>query len=158
MCRTCRAVFWLSSLCASSILLVSCTGIPPIEACDWIVMDMPHGGRRIAVEPDGSGTYTYGALPVFGSFPAGTFAFEELYHELRAVAERRPRETSETCGTVQFLTDWESSGDLFFVYDHDLLVDLLNTAFTNRMEPTFEWEIDAVRRLNEIWLAESEAP
>jgi hypothetical protein len=158
MCRTCRAVFWMSILCASSILLVSCAGIPAIEACDSIVLDMPHGGRWIVVETDGSGTYSYGALPAFGAFPTGTFVFEELYNELRAVAERKPRDTAETYGTVQFLTDRGSSGDLFFVYDRDLLVGLLNTAFANRVEPTETWEIEAVRRLNEIWMAEAEMP
>jgi len=158
MRRTRSAAFWLSIVCASSVLLASCGSIPAVEACDSIVLDMPHGGRRIAVETDGSGTYTYGALPAFGTFPAGTFVFEELYHDLRAVVERRPRETGEASGTVQFLTDPGSSGELFFVYDRDLLVDLLNTAFASRMEPTYEWQIEAVRRLNELWLAEAENP
>jgi hypothetical protein len=150
--------FQLSLLFSMTVLIASCSGIPALEACDSIVLDMPHGGRRIAVELDGSGTYSYGALPAFGTFEAGTFVFEELYNELRAVAERRPRETAEACGTVQFLTDRGSGGELFFVYDRELLAGLLNTAFANRAEPTEDWEIDAVRRLNEIWLAEAEMP
>jgi hypothetical protein len=158
MGRIRSAAFGLSLLCASSVLFASCGCIPAIEACDSIVLDMPHGGRWIAVEPDGSGTYSYGALPAFGTFDAGTFEFEELYNELRAVVERRPRDTAETCGTVQFYTSRGSGGESFFVYDHELLMGLLNTAFDNRVEPTEVWEIDAVRRLNEIWLAEGEAP
>lgn len=158
MCRMHGAAFWLSFLFASSILFASCVGIPAIEACDSIVLDMPHGGRRIMVEPDGSGTYSYGALPAFRVFGAGTFVFEELYNELRDTAERRPRDTAETYGTVQFINGRKSGGDLFFVYDRELLEGFLVTAFTNRMEPSEVWEIDAIRRLNEIWLAASETP
>ncbi len=145
-------------LMAFAALIASCGGIPSVEETRLIVVDFPHGGRRISVEPDGSGVYAYGALPALGSFEAGTFDFEEVHRKLRAVAERNRREAAEEFGTVQFLTDRGSEGALYFAYDRELLAGLLATAFENRVEPPGAGASDALQTLNELWLAEEEAP
>ncbi|MGB6850412.1 MAG: hypothetical protein WBG05_19600 [Thermoanaerobaculia bacterium] len=146
----------VSSLLA---LIVSCVAPPSVEECRLIVVDMPHGGRRIAIEPDGSGTYAYGALPAMGRFGTGTFDFRDVYGKLRSVAQPSRRESGEVYGTVQFLTDGQSESALHLFYDRELVTVLLATAFDNRAEPENAVESDIVQALNEIWLAEeTEAP
>ncbi len=146
-------------VCAFLAIAVSCIAPPPVEDFHLIVVDMPHGGRRIAIERDGSGTYAYGALPAFGRFGVGTFDFRDVYEKLQPVAPAGRRESSEEYGTVQFLTDRRSESALYFVYDRALVEALLAMAFESREEPENAVEHEMVRTLDEIWLAEeSEAP
>ena len=146
----------VSSLVA---LIASCAAPPSVEECRLIVVDMPHGGRRIAIQPDGSGTYAYGALPALGRFGTGTFDFRDVYGKLRSVAQPGRRESGEVYGTAEFITDEQSESVLYFFYDRELATLLLATAFDNRAEPGSAWENDIVQTLNKIWLAEeTEAP
>ena len=145
-----RAVF-VSALLA---MTVSCVARPSIEQSRLIVVDMPHGGRRIAVEPDGSGTYAYGALPAQGRFGVATFDFRDVFEKLQSVAQSNRKESGEEYGTVQFLTEQQSESVLYFVYDRELVTHLLATAFDNRVEPESAEATENLRTLNEIWLAE----
>lgn len=145
-----RAVFLISLLA----LIGSCVGSPSVEECSRIIVDMPHGGRRIAIEPDGSGIYAYGALPALGRFRTGTFDFRDVYGRLRNIAHPSRRGSGEIYGTVQFVTDEQSESPLYYLYDREMVTDLLATAFDNREEPESEWEEDSVQTLNKMWLAE----
>jgi len=156
ICKGSVRAIAVSSLLA---LIGSCVGSPPVEECSLIVVDMPHGGRRIAIEPDGSGTYAYGALPALGRFRTGTLDFRDVYGRLRNLAHPNRRDSGELYGTVQFVTDEQSESALYYLYDRELVTDLLATAFDKREEPERDWEEDSVQTLNKIWLAEgAEAP
>ena len=148
-------------MAASSLLALigSCVGSPAVGECSLIIVDMPHGGRRIAIQPDGSGSYAYGALPALGRYRTGTFDFGDVYGTLRNLAQPSRRDSGEIYGTVQFVTDEQSDSALYYLYDRELVTDLLATAFDNREKPESGWEEDSVQTLNKIWLAEgAEAP
>ena len=130
-----RAVVVISLLA----LIGSCVGSPSVEECSLIVVDMPHGGRRIAIEPDGSGSYAYGALPALGRFGTGTFDFRDVYGRLRSLAQPSRRDSGEVYGTVQFLTEEQSDSALYFLYDQETVTVLLATAFDNRAEGETDW-------------------
>jgi len=51
-----------------------------------VAFDMPHGGCRLSVNSDGSGTLAYGALPALIRVKPGTFEPALLADQLRAVA------------------------------------------------------------------------
>ena len=148
----------VSFLFAFAVLIAACGGLPSVEECNLLVVDYPHGGRRIMVEPDGSGRYAYGALPALGNFKPGTFDFEEVYARLNSVAERNRRESTEEFGTVQCLTDGESESILYFSYDRDVLIGLLAVAFENRVEQKGSEGGDALQTLHELWIADEEGP
>lgn len=51
-----------------------------------VTFDMPHGGCRLSVNSDGSGSLAYGALPAQIRVKPGTFLPSVLVNELRRVA------------------------------------------------------------------------
>lgn len=65
---------------APTISLGSASSTPLIS------FDMPHGGCRLSVNSDGSGTLGYGALPTLIRIKKGTFDAESLVRDLRAIA------------------------------------------------------------------------
>lgn len=58
----------------------------PVGSNPVVSFDMPHGGCRLSVNTDGSGTLGYGALPTSIRIKQGTFNAESLVRDLRAIA------------------------------------------------------------------------
>jgi hypothetical protein len=131
-------VFRLAILCIVLILLSGCVdGIPSVEECNTIVVDMPHGMWRIHVYPNGSGTYGYGALPQIGLIETGTFDFQALHADLstKVVSERNVQ--AEIHGTVQFCVQDDGCGELWYFYDREMAAQLFDLAYQNRAGSVF---------------------
>jgi hypothetical protein len=73
-----------------------------------VTFDMPHGGCRLLVNSDGSGSLTYGALPAWIKVKPGTFQPAALVDELRRVAiPQSDGEHPRPPGSVSFGTSEE---------------------------------------------------
>jgi hypothetical protein len=82
-----------------------------------VTFDMPHGGCRLRVNSDGSGSLAYGALPAWIKVKPGTFLPDALAEELRsAVIPISDGEHPRPPGSVQF----NASEELFWFGDKEL--------------------------------------
>jgi hypothetical protein len=132
-------------------LALACSGVPPAGKCDAIILDMPHGEWRIHVHPDGSGLYTYGALPALGRIEPGTFDFADIHARLAASVSAERRQQAHEYGAVQFCV---ASGDcepLWYFHDRDLADALFDTAWAHRSAPSTELEREMLETLDRMW-------
>ena len=136
-------------LCYGLCLAISVFGIAAAAAQDWwaVSVDMPHGGRRLVVESDGSARYFFGALPTAGRIKQDSFSFDRI---AQALAERA--EGERCAGDVMGLVTFHGQGQedsQHYICDQAFVLGLLAQAFRNR-EPA---EDERVRTLNRIWRA-----
>jgi micrococcal nuclease len=136
---------------------VGCGDVPPAEHSTLIVIDMPHGGQRIHVQRDGSGHYTYGALPTQGRFPAGTFDFAALHSQLAGLAEAERRQAAGDYGTVIFCRGAGDCSDILYFYDKKHADRLFRLAYENRLPPAAEWQAAGLQALDRIWARSGQA-
>jgi len=93
-----------------------------------VTVDMPHGGCRLIVNSDGSGSLTYGALPAWIRVKPGTFQPAALVDELRRVAiPQSGDEHPRPLGSVSF----GKSEELFLFSDKELARVNFLKAFSN---------------------------
>jgi hypothetical protein len=110
-----------------------------------VVFDMPHGGCRLSVNSDGSGSLAYGALPARVRIKPGTFMPSVLVAELeRAVVPRSGGAQSLPSGSVKF----GSSEELFWFNDGELSRVHFHKALANA-EAAGEMEEAAARRIHQ---------
>jgi hypothetical protein len=85
-------------------------------------VDLPHGGCRLALRPDGSGHLSYGALPRYVEFASGSFEFKAVEQALmRASRPQSQMPLRHAAGAVTLpgsaelrsLQDAEHASDLF---------------------------------------------
>ncbi|HSG80852.1 MAG TPA: thermonuclease family protein, partial [Gemmatimonadota bacterium] len=150
----------LGGLVAAVIVLLGagCRDVPPAPRSELIIMDMPHGGQRIHVRPDGSGWYTYGALPAFGRFPMGTFDFGEVHAGLAGLVQRDRRDIGGEFGTVEFCSGAGDCGDLLYFYDREYADSLFGIAYRNRLPPRVGVEAAGLQTLDRMWRRLSQGP
>lgn len=97
-----------------------------------VTFDMPHGGCRLIVHSDGSGSLTYGALPAWIKVKPGTFQTSALADEFRRVAIPQPGGVqARPSGSVSFGT----SKELFFFDDKKLAQGSFLKALSNAEVP-----------------------
>lgn len=141
----------LSTLCLL-LPLSGCIGlaIPPASRLDTIIVDMPHGAWRLHLYPDGSGAYSFGALPELGGIPAETFDFYEQYDELsgRITDDREP---GREYGTVQFCVEGRGCGELFYLYDREYADELFDRAFANRSGRPARGGLGDTEVIDQMW-------
>lgn len=121
--------------------------LAPVQAgtrpAPLVVFDMPHGGCRLSVNSDGSGSLAYGALPARIRIKPRTFMPSVLLDELkRAVVPRPDGEQSPTAGSVRF----GSSEELFWFTDGEMARVNFLKALANA-EAAGEMEEAAARRI-----------
>lgn len=133
-------------------LLPACAPVrlPPPTSLDSIIIDMPHGGWRIHVFPDGSGGYSFGALPELGEIEADTFDFNELYLQLaaRVTDERDP---TASPGTVQFCVEGEGCGELLYFYDQAFVDELFDEAYAHRTGQSLFGGPSGIETIDRLW-------
>ena len=111
---------------------------------------MPHGWWRILVEPDGSGTMAFGALPYSGAFPAGTIDHASICSVLRSKVNETRETLSDPIGTINFVAD-DDSGHLWYFNDWGTASELFELAWKNKEEPKTDIEKKHIEALAKFW-------
>jgi hypothetical protein len=111
-----------------------------------VSFDMPHGGCRLSVNSDGSGTLAYGALPSVIRIKQGTFDADALIRELRAIATPQTDDINTRLpGSIQF----GSAETLLWFSDKELARINFQKALSN-MEPPRPIDAYATDRLGMV--------
>jgi hypothetical protein len=95
-------------------------------------VDMPHGACRLTVQENSGGTITYGAMPRWVAFPAGTFSVQEI----RSVLSARSHDQAQVpirpeSGSVSL----SGSSELRSIHDAQLVRRLLEEGWKARLPP-----------------------
>ena len=95
-------------------------------------VDMPHGGCRLTVFENGSGTITFGAMPRWIRAPAGAFQFAELAQLLESNSHPQARmPITPERGSVSL----RANAELRAIEDAALVRQLLEKAWSARLPP-----------------------
>lgn len=101
-------------------------------AATIVTLDMPHGGCRLVVRSDGSGSLAYGALPGLIRVKPGTFEPAGLADDLRRVAiPQSDGEHPRPPGTLRFA----GSDELYLFADKEFARANFLKALSNAMAP-----------------------
>jgi hypothetical protein len=132
------------------LLVISMSQSYAQSMCDEITIDMPHGWWRIVVNPDGSGTLAFGALPNHGKFPPGTMDHRYICLTLRKIALKDKETLSGPIGTVEFQRD-DDSEQLAYFNDWRMASDLFDLAWRRKEEPKNNIEKIDLETLAKFW-------
>ncbi|MDP9942555.1 hypothetical protein [Ectopseudomonas alcaliphila] len=113
-----------------------------------LIVDMPHGGCRLAVQKDGNASIAYGAMPKLIRVTPGTFNFNQLVLLLRAKSYPQSDRSlhGEPVGTLLL----PEEQDLLLINDAALVRSLLERAWKARAAPTQQFDDESYH-----WVAEA---
>jgi hypothetical protein len=103
-------------------------------------VDMPSGGCRLTVQPNGSASIYFGAMPRRVNAAPGTFSFEQLVASLRAKSypQSARNATEHRVGSLSL----PGNESLLFIDDYELVRSLLDLGWKARVIPTTPYEVE----------------
>ncbi len=106
----------------------------------WLLVDMPHGGCRLEVSADGSGSIAYGAMPRWVQVKPNSFDFEQLAKMLWSKSYPQNGRTTELSrtGSVSF----SGNDKLRLIDDKPYVISLIARAWQARALPKSSQETE----------------
>lgn len=121
----------------TGLVLLLSPGTPPAaeekQHYGALTVELPHGGCRLTIFPDGSGNIHYGAAPGTVRVAARTFDFDRMLHLLQPDTVPRPARARGSDEVASIVLPGTSEAKPF--KDAALVRNLLEQGWTSRRPP-----------------------